>query len=56
MIRDAKRPILFAGQGVVMSGPGEVFREFVEKTDIPVAAARCWAWAASRPRTRATSA
>ncbi|MCB9625973.1 MAG: biosynthetic-type acetolactate synthase large subunit [Sandaracinaceae bacterium] len=38
MIRDAKRPILFAGQGVVMSGAGDVFRQFVEKTDIPVAA------------------
>ena len=37
MIRDAKRPILFAGQGVVMSGAGEVFRDFVEKTDIPAA-------------------
>ncbi|MCB9658350.1 MAG: biosynthetic-type acetolactate synthase large subunit [Sandaracinaceae bacterium] len=37
MIRDAKRPILFAGQGVVMSGASDVFRQFVEKTDIPAA-------------------
>jgi acetolactate synthase-1/2/3 large subunit len=37
LIRDAKRPILFAGHGVVMPGAGELFREFVEKTDIPVA-------------------
>jgi hypothetical protein len=53
----AKRPvILFAGQGVVIrSGSTESAGAFVPRpTDIPVAPARCSAWAASRPRTRAT--
>ena len=37
LINDAKRPIILAGHGVLMSGAGQVLMEFVEKTRIPVA-------------------
>ncbi|KPK48953.1 MAG: acetolactate synthase catalytic subunit [Myxococcales bacterium SG8_38_1] len=37
LINSAKRPILFAGHGIIKSQATEVFTEFVEKTNIPVA-------------------
>jgi acetolactate synthase-1/2/3 large subunit len=37
MIDHAERPILFCGHGVIAAGAGALFREFVDKTDIPVA-------------------
>ena len=37
LINEAKRPIILAGHGVLMSGAGQVLMEFVEKTRIPVA-------------------
>ncbi len=36
MIRDAKRPVLYAGGGVRISGGYEVFRKLVDKLGIPV--------------------
>ena len=35
-IRNAKRPIILAGDGVNQSNAREVFRQFVEKVNIPV--------------------
>ncbi len=37
LIKQAKRPILFSGQGVIKSQATEALIEFVEKTNIPVA-------------------
>ena len=37
MINEAERPMILAGQGVAISGAGELLREFAEKTQIPVA-------------------
>jgi acetolactate synthase-1/2/3 large subunit len=37
MINDAQRPVILAGQGVLMSGAMETLRAFVEKTETPVA-------------------
>ena len=37
LINSAKRPYILVGHGVLISEAMEVFREFVEKTDIPVA-------------------
>jgi acetolactate synthase-1/2/3 large subunit len=36
LIRDAKRPLILAGQGVLMSGAMQELLDFVEKTQIPV--------------------
>jgi acetolactate synthase I/II/III large subunit len=38
MIHAAKRPIVFAGQGVIQSGATALLLEFIRRTDIPVAA------------------
>lgn len=38
MIHAAKRPILFAGQGVILAGATALLLEFVRRSDIPVAA------------------
>jgi acetolactate synthase-1/2/3 large subunit len=35
-IRDAKRPLLFAGGGIFLSGANEVLRQFTDATGIPV--------------------
>ncbi len=37
LIKEAKRPILFSGHGIIKSQATEVFTELVEKTNIPVA-------------------
>ena len=37
LIQSAKRPLILAGHGVMMSGAMNVFLQFVEKTHIPVA-------------------
>ena len=37
LIKNAERPVILAGQGVIMSGASEILRAFVEKTNIPVA-------------------
>jgi acetolactate synthase-1/2/3 large subunit len=37
MINEAERPVILAGQGVLMSGAMDVLRRFVEKTSTPVA-------------------
>ncbi len=37
LINRARRPVILAGQGVLMSGAEEALRAFVEKADIPVA-------------------
>ena len=37
LIRNAKRPILFSGQGVIKSQATEILLQFIEKTNIPVA-------------------
>jgi len=37
LINSAERPVVLAGHGIMMSGAMEVFREFVEKTNIPAA-------------------
>ena len=37
MIHEAKRPVILAGQGVLLSGAMEELREFAEKTQTPVA-------------------
>ncbi|MGC4067950.1 MAG: thiamine pyrophosphate-binding protein [Polyangiaceae bacterium] len=52
MINSAKRPIIFAGQGVVRSGASSALLEFVKRTDIPVAATLLGlgAFPASHPR------
>ena len=39
-IRNAKRPIILAGDGVNQSNAREVFRHFVEKVNIPVVSSR----------------
>ena len=36
LIRDAKRPLILAGHGVLMSGAMQELSDFVEKTQIPV--------------------
>jgi acetolactate synthase-1/2/3 large subunit len=36
MIRESKRPVVYAGGGIVTSGGSEELRSFVEKTGIPV--------------------
>ncbi len=38
MIHTAKKPIIFAGHGIVRAGASGLLLEFVRKTDIPVAA------------------
>ena len=38
LIDHAERPILFCGHGIIAAGAGELLRELVEKTGIPVAA------------------
>ncbi|HQE93753.1 MAG TPA: biosynthetic-type acetolactate synthase large subunit [Anaerolineae bacterium] len=37
LINQAERPVILAGQGVIMSGAMEALRAFAEKTDTPVA-------------------
>ncbi len=37
LINQAERPVILAGQGVIMSGATAVLRAFAEKTDTPVA-------------------
>ena len=37
LINHAKRPLIMAGHGIMLAGAAEVFAEFVERTDIPVA-------------------
>ena len=37
LVRQAKRPVILAGQGVILSGAGRIVREFAEKTDTPIA-------------------
>ncbi len=37
LINGAKRPIIFAGHGVMLSGAMDLVREFAERADIPVA-------------------
>jgi acetolactate synthase I/II/III large subunit len=37
MIRAAKRPVIFAGHGVMISGAAEEVRKFAERTNTPVA-------------------
>jgi acetolactate synthase I/II/III large subunit len=37
MIRTAKRPVIFAGHGVMISGAAEEVRKFAERTNTPVA-------------------
>ena len=36
LIADSKKPVLYVGGGVIISGASEKLREFVEKTEIPV--------------------
>ena len=38
LIRNAKRPVIFAGHGVTISGAEAALRAFAERTNIPVAA------------------
>jgi acetolactate synthase-1/2/3 large subunit len=40
LLKTAKRPIILAGQGVRLSGGGDLFRKFVEMAKIPVLTAR----------------
>ena len=40
VIRNAKRPIILAGDGVNQSNAREIFRQFVEKVSIPVVSSR----------------
>ncbi len=37
LLREAKRPVILAGQGVIQSGAGAELRKFVETNDVPVA-------------------
>jgi acetolactate synthase-1/2/3 large subunit len=37
LIREARRPLIFCGRGVMLSGATELLRELAEKTRIPVA-------------------
>jgi acetolactate synthase-1/2/3 large subunit len=37
LINNARRPVILAGQGVIMSGAMDILREFVDMTNIPVA-------------------
>ncbi|MCL4119799.1 UNVERIFIED_CONTAM: hypothetical protein GTU68_042596 [Idotea baltica] len=37
MINEAKKPLILAGHGIHIAGAQDVFKEFVEKTGIPVA-------------------
>jgi len=37
LINHAKRPLIMAGHGIMLAGAAELFAEFVERTDIPVA-------------------
>jgi acetolactate synthase I/II/III large subunit len=37
LINEAKRPLVLAGQGILLSGAQEEFRQFVEKAGLPVA-------------------
>ena len=37
MVNDAERPVVLAGHGVAMAGATDVLREFVERTNTPVA-------------------
>jgi acetolactate synthase-1/2/3 large subunit len=37
LINNAKHPVILGGHGIIMSGAEQVFRQFVEKTNIPVA-------------------
>jgi acetolactate synthase-1/2/3 large subunit len=37
LINAAERPVILAGQGVLMSGAGDVLRAFAERTETPVA-------------------
>ncbi|PWJ40067.1 biosynthetic-type acetolactate synthase large subunit [Sediminitomix flava] len=37
LINEAKKPYLLAGHGVLLSGAQELLKEFINKTDIPVA-------------------
>jgi acetolactate synthase-1/2/3 large subunit len=37
LINNAKKPLIMAGHGILLSGAEDEFRHFVEKTDIPVA-------------------
>jgi len=37
LVNDAERPVVLAGQGVIMSGAMDMLRAFVEKTETPVA-------------------
>jgi acetolactate synthase-1/2/3 large subunit len=37
LIQSAKRPVILAGHGISISGAGDIVRQFVERTNIPVA-------------------
>ena len=37
MIHAAERPVVFAGHGVIKAGAMDIMREFIDKSDIPVA-------------------
>ena len=51
LIRNAKRPVILAGHGVMESGAMEQVRTLAERAQIPVAS-RCWGWADFPPRIR----
>ena len=36
LINEAKRPLIMAGHGIILSGAEDIFRRFAERTDIPV--------------------
>jgi len=37
LIRESKRPVILAGRGIMLSGAGELVREFAERTQTPIA-------------------
>ena len=53
LLRESKRPIILAGQGVIMSGAEEELRKFAEAAHVPVALTLLGS-EGYRPATRAT--
>jgi len=37
LINKAERPVILAGQGIILSGAGRIVQEFAERTDTPIA-------------------
>jgi acetolactate synthase I/II/III large subunit len=37
LIQEAKRPVILAGHGIMMSGAGDLVRQFAERTETPIA-------------------